>query len=593
MKTAKTREAQKTCKQLLRFASPYRGMILLGALLSCLTVLSNIGLMTFSAFLLSWASLAPPVLALMTTIAAVRFFGLSRAVFRYLERYLNHRTTLNILSSVRVWLYRAIEKKNPGQLAGEGEDRLFSRLTADVEALKDFYLRVLLPPLTAILVMLGVSALLFALKPSLSFIFILFYLLAGLGLPLLQHRWSKQENLPAGRAELETLLADSLHGMTDLLAFGQEKSRLARLRAESGRFTARQERWAGKEALISIATTLLSQLAALLIIVLAVPLVSEGKLAPVWFAALVLGVLSSFEAAGPLAQLLPNLEQSVAAGNHLLENTLTDEENPLCREGSSLPPTNPPLPTDPSLAVKDLSFRYPASSGPALAGISFHLAPGQSLAVVGPSGSGKTTLVHLILRFWDDYQGTISYGGREIRTFSHDELWSRIGLISRQTHLFHATLRENLLLARPDAAEEELLHALQEAQLLPWVQTLPAGLDTSVGEEGSKLSGGQRQLLAIARAFLQDPPLFLLDEATEGLDRDTAEKALTAIRSLMKNRITLMVTHRLAEVHFADQLLVLRQGRRAGQGNSADLLQEEGLYRFLLELEREGSSWLS
>ncbi len=580
----------KVIRQLLSFATPYRGMIGLGALLSTLTVYSNVGLMTFSAFLLSWSALAPTVLALMTTIGAVRFFGLSRAVFRYLERYINHRTTLNILAGIRVWLYQKIEKKNPGTLTSTGEDRLFSELTADVELLKDFYLRVLLPPLTAFLAMLGISAVLFWLKPHLAFVFIAFYLLIGIGIPLLNRYWYSRGSIAESNAALETELSDSLHGLTEILAYQRTEAQLSRVAKASAKLTSIKEHMAGKDALSSILTTFLSHLAALTMIILALPLVTEGRLEPVWFAALILGVLSSFEAAGPLAQVFPYWQESLAAGSHLLEYTSTEEET---TSHPSFSIVDPILTEYRGINVEELSFTYPGMSRPALSNISFKLQPGKRVGIIGPSGSGKSTLIHLLLHYWDDYQGTICFNGQEIRDLSRDDLWAQIGVVSRQTHLFHATLRENLLLAKPEASDEELLAVLEKVRLLPLIQSLPEGLNSSIGEEGSKLSGGQRQLLAIARAFLKNSPLLLLDEATEGLVGETAEAVLGAIEQLMAGRTTLMVTHRLSDIRLADELIVLQEGVCIEQGSPEDLLKNEGLYHYLLELEKEGAVWLS
>lgn len=585
-------------KTLLKLTVANWKVMLLGVFLACLTVSSNIGLMAISAFLLSWSAMGPPVLDLMPAIAAVRFFGLSRAVFRYLERYVTHKATLEILGRMRVWLYKSMESQPPGPFSNKDTSKLFTGLIADVESLKDLYLRVLLPPATALLIMVLVFGVLFYLEPSLAFAFLLIYLITGIGLPFAIKFFSQEDKrLTQARSGLEALLVDSLQGMTDLLVFGQEKEQLAKVASRSEELTRLKEKLAGKEALVGILTNLMAHLAMVAILILGIPLVQTGRLQGVWFAALGLGVLSAFEAIGPLAQVLPYLEECLAAGRRILGIIPSESDNTHGKTVVTAQLSIPETLADKesltgqrySLKVNNLSFTYPGTEQPALEYISFNLPAGKSMAIVGPSGAGKTTLLHLLLRFWDYSAGSICLEGREIREYEREELWSLVGVVSRQTHLFYGTIRDNLLLAKPDATQKDLIRVAGEAQLLPFIESLPRGFDTPIGEEGWKLSGGQRQLLAIARAFLKDAPILFLDEATEGLDRETEKLVLTSIKRLMAGRTTLIITHRLAELQSVDRLLVLENGKVAESGSPEQLLKQEGLFRRLHALERQAN----
>lgn len=229
--------------------------------------------------------------------------------------------------------------------------------------------------------------------------------------------------------------------------------------------------------------------------------------------------------------------------------------------------------------VEDLRFRYGPGEPPALDGVSFRLPEGGSLALVGPSGAGKSTLIGLLLRFWDYQEGQITLGGRDLRSYDREELLRGIGVVAQRTHLFDGTLRENLLIARPEATEEQIDRAVQQARLDLFVKSLPRGYETAIGELGLRLSGGERQRLAIARALLKDAPLLILDEPTANLDSLTEREVMGALRALMASRTTLVVTHRLTGLEAVDQILVMRDARVVDRGRHGELLAREGPYR--------------
>ncbi|QGP91341.1 Vitamin B12 import ATP-binding protein BtuD [Neomoorella glycerini] len=568
--------------RLLGLIAPFWKSILGATLLGFFTVASNVGLIATAAFLIASAALHPPVLDLMLPIVGVRFFGISRAASRYLERYVNHSVTLHILSRLRVSFYQALEPLAPARLPDHHSGDLLSRVVADVATLENFYLRVLAPPLVALLVMVAVFVFLahFAVKPALAWL--LFFLGAGIIAPLGLKAAGRSAVRQQGevRAALNAALVDTVQGMPEILAFGRARQQQERIAALSQELLVLQGHEAWRTGLAAALTGLAMNLALWSVLGLAIPLVDHGQLDGIYLAMLALGAAASFEAVLPLPMIFEHLEASLAAARRLF--ALTDT-----RPAVQDPPGPAPQPAGYHLQIKGLRFRYAPGEPWVLDGIDFTLPEGGRLAIVGPSGAGKSTLVNLLLRFWDYEEGSIRLGGHELKAYPQEELRRLVAVVSQRTHLFHTTIGENLLLARPGASQEEIRQAARQARLHEFIQSLPRGYDTCIGEEGLKLSGGQRQRLAIARALLKNAPILVLDEATTGLDPVTEEEIMQAIYRLMAGRTTLIITHRLAGLEAMDEILVLDKGRVVQRGRHEELLRQEGLYRRMWELQHE------
>jgi ATP-binding cassette subfamily B protein len=230
-----------------------------------------------------------------------------------------------------------------------------------------------------------------------------------------------------------------------------------------------------------------------------------------------------------------------------------------------------------------VTFAYHGSDRPALHEVSFEVEPGQLVALVGPSGAGKTTITSLVPRFYDPQQGAVMIDGHDVRDVTLESLGENLGLVSQDTFLFHASIRENLLYACPDASEQQLAAAMRDAHLDEFVRSLPNGYDTLVGERGHRLSGGEKQRVAIARVILKDPRILILDEATSHLDTLSEQLIQAALQGLFKHRTSLVIAHRLSTVLAADQILVLDQGRIVERGSHRELVDQGGLYAALYE----------
>lgn len=568
-------------KRLLLLALPVKNWMVLAALLGSLTVMSGIGLLATSAYLISAAALHPSVAALQIAIVGVRFFGIARGAFRYLERLVSHTATFRLLANMRVWFYSALEPLMPARLLINKEGKrqelrsgdLLQRAVADIDILQNFYIRVIAPPVIAVIIGIGMWILLGAFGALFALIYIAFFLVSSGGVPLLAHLLGRRigRQMVETRADLHVQLVDSVQGIADLVAFGQEERQAAQIQTLNKKLGRMQMAMASISGLQGSLTNLLMNLTAWTILLFAIPLVHNGQLSGVFLALLVLSALASFEIVLPLPGAFQQLSGSVEAARRLFEIV----DAPPAIENSAAPS---PVPENSSIVVQHLNFRYEDAEPYVLQDINLTLPQGHCLALVGPSGSGKSTLAHLLLRFRNYQEGRIQFGGHELREYQQDDLYKYISVVEQDTHLFNTTIRENLMLARPEATEEEMMEAARQAQFSDFVQTLPGGYDTPIGEQGLRLSGGERQRIAIARAFLKNAPVLILDEPTVNLDAITERAVLRAIDTLRQGRTTLLVTHRLAEMEMADEILVLQASRVVESGTHSQLLQEEGLY---------------
>lgn len=568
--------------RLVRLAWPYRWWMALSVLLGFATVGSAIGLMATAAWIIARAALHPSIAVLNVAIVGVRFFGIARGVFRYLERVVSHQTTFRLLSRMRVWLYERIEPLAPARLSDYHSGDLLSRISADIDTLENFYVRVLAPPAVAVLVTLMMAIFFGVIDLRLALALVAYLAVTGIGVPLLTRRLGRSagQSLVATRGELNAALLDGVQGLADLAAYGQQTRQIERVRALSERIHREQMHMARIGGLDAALGALLTGLAVITVLALAIPLVGEGRLGGVMLAVLALATISSFEAVLALPQAFQHLESNLAAARRLFD--LVDASPAVVD-----PPDPLPAPERCDLVVRDLRFRYAPGDPPALDGVSFTLPQGGKLAIVGASGAGKSTLVNLLMRFWDYDEGSITLGGQELRCMRQDDVRAQFAVVRQDTHLFSGTIRDNLLLARPDASEQDLIAAAQQAQLDTFIRSLPQGYDTWIGEQGLALSGGERQRLAIARAVLKNAPILVLDEATANLDAVTEQAVMAAITHAMRDRTTLMITHRLVGLEDVDEILVLAAGRVVERGRHADLLAREGVYHHLWDLQRQ------
>ncbi|MBK5939793.1 amino acid ABC transporter ATP-binding/permease protein [Halochromatium roseum] len=591
--------------RLWQLFQPYRGWMLGGFAVALITLLANVALMAISGWFITAMAVAGAAGVAMNYFAPaalIRASAIGRTAGRYFERLITHEATLRQLAGLRVWFYRHLEPLAPARLMEYHSADLLTRIRADIDALDNLYVRVLVPVLVALTA--GVAFFLFTaiFDLGLAQLLLVMLLIAGVALPWAGHRLGKRpgRRIVEIQAELRQAGIDGTQGLSELLIYGAADSHARHLDALSRALVAEQERMSQLTGIAQAATGLTANLTLWGMLWLGIPLVHDGSLAPPQLAMLALFSLATFEAVAPLPMAFQQLESTLTAARRLFAIVDTEPAVP--------EPTGPAQqPKDSGLVIEGLRFAYPSKSSlkdhsgtgssadagihadsarerPTLDGIDLELPPGRRVAIVGATGSGKTTLFNLLLRFWAPESGSIRLGGIPIEQFPGEDLRSRIALVSQHTHLFDTSIRENLLIAAPDASQGLLEQACATAQIHDFIAELPEGYDTWVGETGVRLSGGQARRIAIARALLRDAPILLLDEPTEGLDAVTERALMDAVQRLMEGRTVLLITHRPVALAQMDEILVLDQGRVVERGTHGELLKAP-IYPRLLGLD--------
>ncbi|MFE7644646.1 thiol reductant ABC exporter subunit CydD [Streptomyces phaeoluteigriseus] len=562
-------------------AGARRGRLGLALLLGSLALGSAVGLMATSGWLISRASQQPPVLYLMMAVTATRAFGIGRAVFRYAERLVSHDAVLRMLADTRVAVYRRLERLAPAGLRTTRRGDLLTRLVADVDALQDYWLRWLLPAASAVVVSAGSVAFTAWLLPEAGAVLAAGLLAAGAGVPLITGAVARraERRLAPARGVLATRAADLLTGTAELTLAGALPARTAAVREADSVLTRIASRAATATSLGGGLTALVSGLTVAAAALVGAQAVDAGRLSGVTMAVVVLTPLAAFEAVLGLPLAVQYRQRVRRSAERVYE--VLDAPEPV-RE-PELPRQAPVSPFP--LVLRGLSARHTGQDRDALAGVDLMVEQGRRIAVVGPSGSGKTTLAQVLLRFLDCGAGSYTVGGVDAYALNGDDIRRLVGLCAQDAHLFDSSVRENLLLAKKDATEDDLRDALARVRLLEWADGLSDGLDTLVGEHGARLSGGQRQRLALARALLADFPVLVLDEPAEHLDLPTADALTADLLAATEGRTTLLITHRLAGLDAVDEVVVLDEGRVVQRGAYAELAAEEGALREMVERE--------
>ena len=550
------RSAWETVRTLLRIGAPPRGRFLLSTLLGSATAICTVGLLACSGALIDKAALRPPLYTLTVLMAAVQLLALGRGPLRYTERLVSHDAALGALGRIRMWLYDEIEPRSPAGLSEWRSGDLLARATGDVELLQDLYLRGIAPVLVA-----GVTSL-FAVVVVTVVLPVAGAVLGGCLVTALALMsvvaWTRQHHLGAAeealRGELGADVVELLRGAPDLVALGRDEEYLERALAGDAALTklARRRSWTeGAMSAIGVGST---GIAVVAVLAVAAGAVSTHRLSGYMTAVLPLVVLGAFEVVTPAADAVSRLSHHVGAARRLLD--IADRPLPV------IDPSHPAAePRGIDVCLHDAVLRYSPDHVRALDGLSLTLPEGRRVALVGPSGAGKSSVVNVLMRFWGLDEGGASIGDTSLTDLTQETTRRLMGWVAQDAHLFNTTIGANIALARPGANAHEIASAIRAAQLGSWIDSLPHGLDTPVGEQGAQLSGGQRQRVALARALLANPPVLVLDEPTSGLDEPTARRLLHDVLSAAGGASILYVTHRSDEWTSFDEVVVIDEGK--------------------------------
>jgi thiol reductant ABC exporter CydC subunit len=539
-----------------RLAPAPRGRLAAAVALSALTVLAGCALLATSGALISRAALKPEVLSLLVAIVAVRFFGLARALLRYAERLVSHDLAFRVLRDLRAKTFRRLAPLVPGDLPLKAGD-LLSRFVADVDTLQHLYVRALAPPLTAAVTIAAIGIATATQLPTAAIALTAALIAAATLVPLLVAKTARaaaRKQAPA-RAALTQELVEALEGAPELAVAGRATERQQRIAAADAELARTARADAGATALAIGLGTLLAGLGALSVLVAGAAAVHQHTLDGVLLAALVLLALGAFEGVAPLGEAA---RRTRACGEAAARVAAVVERAPSVAD----PRTPQLLPPSGALVLRDVSAAYD-DGPPVLHGVSLTLEPGERVVLVGPSGAGKTTLARLLVRLADPTAGTVTLGGLDLRDAAQSDVRRAVVLAAQDARVFTTTLRENVKLARRDACDAAIADALAVVGLADWLDALPDGLDTLLGEDGAQVSGGERRRIALARAVLAPARFVILDEPTAQLDPATARETMRRIDAAAGDRALLVITHDPAAVARADRVLTLRDGRLA------------------------------
>ena len=565
--------------QLVKVMLAEKKLIMLSILLGFIAAISSVGLLGTGGYLISQAALHPPLYTLTLTIIFVRFFGLSRAASRYAERYFSHKATFSILGRLRVYFYDKIEPLAPALFSSYRSGDLLSRVVADVEKLQFFFLRVFYPPLVMVVVFITTGIIIYTFSVAMAVVLLVGFLIVGFALPIVFTYLTENIgfNLRQKRSQLSVEITEYLFGFTDLKTNLRLRDKKGTIEKVSDELIHEQEKdgiLAGRGESLSL---LVAYVTAWGVLLVGVIYVEQGALDGVLLAMIVLITLTVFESATPMAAIPGHLEESRVASKRLFHIT-HQKVKPSDIEHVSLGvPTDQPV----KITFQNVNFAYPNVERKALKNINFQVNEKKKVAIVGASGSGKSSLFNLLLKYYKDYKGQILLGDHCLRTFSEEEARSLFAVVSQENHFFNDTVRANLLLAKPNATEEELINVLRDVSLSQ------LSLDDVLIEKGLSLSGGERQRLAIARMTLKNAPVLLLDEPTTGLDSLTEKEVLSVLWPHLEQKSVIFITHRLVGLEKMDEIFVLDKGEILEQGSYNELIEQKGPFYQLKQLELE------
>ena len=537
--------------------------MLLAVFVACATVLASVALMGVAGWFIAAMGIAGVTTGMMNYFlpaAGIRFFAIVRTGGRYGERLLSHEATFRLLAGLRLWLFRRLILLSPGQLQSRRGGDLAGSLQADVETLQHAYLRLASPVAVALVCSVAIVLVVAALHPPTALALAVLLIVAGGVVPLLARRAAAAPGAEAvaSRAALRVATIDLLQGLTDLRVAGAVERHLGICDGLGERLVDSQSRAfkAGvvAEAAIGLSAGLALWCAALLASASVAAAGLLPEVAPALVPALALAALAAFEAVAPLPAAMERWGEVRAAAHRLFD--LADR-TPSIVAG----PDPSPVPRDSSVVFSSVRLRYAPDSPPALDGLDLEVPDGRHVAILGPSGAGKSSLGRLLVRFWD-YEGEIRLGGHDLRSYRPDDLRRIVGIATQDAQLFNGSVRENLLMAAPEADANALEQVLAVVQLAEFVRGLPDGIDTWIGEAGARLSAGQARRLVLARALLRDPRILILDEPTENLDAGTARRLIASLRAATQGRTVILITHDpRAAAQFTNEIVHMESGR--------------------------------
>ncbi|MEZ8694776.1 cysteine/glutathione ABC transporter ATP-binding protein/permease CydC [Vibrio splendidus] len=547
----------------------------LGMLLAFATLSASIGLLTLSGWFISASAVAGLTIAretfnYMLPGGGVRGLAMSRTAGRWGERVVSHNATFKLLTDLRIFFFKKLAPLIPSRISNLRDADLLNRLVADVDAMDHVYLRLVSPVTVGVFGIFFLTLFLMWFDSSLGLILGSILLIMLLVWPILFYKLGKRNGgeLTQNKADLRVTTLDWIEGYSELTLFGAEERYRNAILETQRKLMANQFVNANLTGMASAALMLFNGLTLVLMLWLAAD--GVGGNAPDPFIALMaFATMASFELLMPIAGAFQHLGQTLSSARRLNEVILSEPEVQFAEEKLDI---NKPL----DITFSNVTFNYPDSERSVLNAVDLTIPATHKVAIVGQTGSGKSTLIQLLTRYWDPKKGYISIAGIELTQWNESQLRESISVVSQRVDILNGTLRDNLLIARPEATDDHLANILRDVGLEKLLEN--NALDSWLGDGGRQLSGGEKRRIGIARAILHDAPILLLDEPTEGLDKQTEHSIMTLFEKHFEGKTVIFITHRLIGLESMDSIVLIEQGEIVENGSHETLLNEAGRY---------------
>lgn len=533
-------------RRLLTLVKPLTGTMILAVAMGVLGHLCAIFIPVLGGMAITGSSVKM-VCIILPVIAVLR------GIFHLLEQNRNHYLAFKLLALIRDQVFGALRKLAPAKLEGRDKGNLIAILTADIELLEVFYAHTISPVFIAVFVSVIMTVFIGNFHPALGTLALTAYMVVGIVVPVVASKMSRiyGEGFREEFGKLDAFVLDSLRGVKESIQYGTGEKRLKEIYDYSDSLSEKEKKLKGAGGTSVAVTSGIILVFDVLMVLTAAILLERGVIDGRSAVVSVIALMSSFGPVIALANLGTGLQNTIAAGNRVLD--ILDEKPVICEvtdkkkiEFAGADCEAVQFSYDNERILKDFSMDIPKK------GI---------VGIIGKSGSGKSTLLKLLMRFWDVNEGMVSISGEDIKNINTSSLRNNESFVTQDTVLFHDSIRKNLLIANPNATDEQIVEACKRASIHEFIESLPEGYETNIGELGDTLSGGEKQRLGVARAFLHDAPLILLDEPTSNLDSLNETVILKALKDFCKEKMVLLVSHRKSTMCIADRVVSVENGR--------------------------------
>lgn len=499
-----------------------------------------------------------------TIITVMIVIAVLRGILHYVEQYCNHFIAFKLLAIIRHKVFASLRKLCPAKLEGRDKGNLISIITTDIELLEVFYAHTISPIAIATLTSIIMVIFIGRYHWLAGLLALTAYLIVGVAIPMWNGKRGSQKGMEfrTSFGELNSFVLDSLRGLDETIQYGQGEKRKKQMTGQSKNLAEMQESLSKMEGSQRSFTNMVILLASFGMLALTIWLYAKGEMGFEGILTCTIAMMGSFGPVVALSSLSNNLNQTLASGERVLSLL---EETPLVEEIPGDVDTEESTDhTFTGAKAENVTFAYKVSeteTDTILDHYSLTLQPGQITGIHGASGSGKSTLLKLLMRFWDVQKGSVSVDGADVRKIPTKHLRDMESYVTQETHLFHDSIANNIAIAKPGATREEIMEAAKKASIHDFIMTLPKGYDTEVGELGDTLSGGEKQRIGIARAFLHDAEMILLDEPTSNLDSLNEGIILKSLKESAEKKTVVLVSHRVSTMNVADVVYEMENGR--------------------------------